>query len=818
MVVVEPQKQKGAVGRRSSRPNQGGLSMSLCHQGCGCLALSIAMSAAAGVAAQAQTSSPPSAPAQVTEIIVTAQKRSQSINTVGMAITAVTGDQLKQQGVNTVADLVKIDPSFVFSQAQRGEPVYTIRGIGYNDFSLAATPTVSVYTDEAPYALPVMTKGAGFDLDRVEVLKGPQGTLFGQNATGGAVNYIAAKPTSTLEASLEGGYASFGASNVNGFVSGPITDTLKGRIAFNIDNGGAWQRSDTRHDSLGAKDDQQARVLLDWTPTERLKVSANLNGWADRSDTQAGQEIGLDLQTPKFAAFVPEVVDEPIAPKNDQAADWLQGLHPRNNESFAEAALRVDYRLTDKVHLIYLGSYQGYNQHDLSNNVGGDIDFYLKLNGVVDALSQEVRLAGKAVDDRLDWLVGVNYGRTRVAEDQNETLLDSTSAYALTTVPLALHEAALPPFEGVQNVSTDVSVGKSVFANVQYHLAKTLDLHGGVRYTETDITHGGCTQDIDGNAAAGFTALETLVKKGVGVVPIAQGQCVTFGPTLTPGYQHGELNQHNTPWSVGLDWTPIPKTLIYASVSKGYKAGSFPTLTASSYLQLKPVTQESVLAYEAGVKSRLWQGRVELTGAVFHYTYDDKQVEAREPDPEGVFGFLNVLLNVPKSSEDGAEFTAKFRPTEHLTLSWRTTYLDSHVDGSFLNYNPYVNTPINLAGEPFPNTPRWATGLDAQYNWDIIPGYAAYVGADARYQSRSQGAFGTQNAIAEGYPSFEINSYTLLDLRAGVTSRGGHWRGELYGNNVTDTYYWTQVARPGEAVVRLTGLPDTFGLRVRYSY
>jgi outer membrane receptor protein involved in Fe transport len=777
-----------------------------------------AQTAAVQAGAGQPVASTASAAADAGEIIVTAQKRSQSINTVGMAITSLSGIQLKEQGVASVADLVKIDPSFVFSQAQRGQPVYTIRGIGYNDFSLAATPTVSVYTDQVPYALPVMTKGAGFDLDRVEVLKGPQGTLFGQNATGGAVNYIAAKPTDHLAASLEAGYASFNAVNVNGFLSGPLTGTLNARLAFNVDEGGAWQRSYTRNDKLGDKDDQQVRLLLDWAPTEKLKVSVNLNGWIDHSDTLAGQEIGLNVQSPKYAQFIPDVLNQPLAPQNDRAADWKAGLNPHNDEHFAQGSVRADYAFTDSLHLTYLGNYQRYQQHDINDNNGQNIDFYLKLNGFVDSTSHELRLSGKALDRKVDWVFGGNYTRTLADEDQNETLRDSTSAYSLTTVPLALHQPALPPFVGVQNISRDMSRAAAVFGNVEYHVLGNLDVHAGGRYTRTDISHGGCTYDIDGNAAAGFTALETLIKKGVGVVPIQQGGCITFGPGLIPGYQTGALNQGNFSWSAGIDWTPVPRTLVYFNASRGYKAGSFPTLTASSYLQLQPVTQESVMSYELGVKSRVLHGLVELTGAVFHYDYTNKQMEAREPDPEGVFGFLNVLLNVPKSSENGAELDVKLRPVSGLVLSGRATYLDSHVDGQFMNYNPFVNTPINLQGEPFPNTPRWATGFDGQYNWRVNSRLDAYAGVDVRYQSSSQGAFGAQSAIQAGYPSFIINSYTLVDLRAGLSSSEKRWSLEAYGTNVGNTYYWTQVARPAEAVVRFAGQPAIYGVRLRFTY
>ena len=127
--------------------------------------------------------------AELGEIIVTAQKRAQSVDTVGMTINAATGDELKELGVAKVEDLIKIEPSFVVSQSSQGQPVYSIRGVGFNTTTVGAPSAVSVYVDEVPYPYVVMSKGALLDLERVEVLKGPQGTLFGQNTTGGAVNY-----------------------------------------------------------------------------------------------------------------------------------------------------------------------------------------------------------------------------------------------------------------------------------------------------------------------------------------------------------------------------------------------------------------------------------------------------------------------------------------------------------------------------------------------------------------------------------------------------------------------------------------------------
>ena len=176
------------------------------------------------------------------EIVVTAQKRAENINDVGMSITAVTGDQLVEKGVTNVSDLTRIEPSLQFSQTAYGTPVYTIRGIGYFEESLSASSAVAVYQDEVAYPFPVMSKGVLLDPERVEILKGPQGTLFGQNATAGAINFIAAKPTDTFTAGFDDTYGRFNDNRLSGFVSGPLTPTLNARLSASIEEGGAWQK------------------------------------------------------------------------------------------------------------------------------------------------------------------------------------------------------------------------------------------------------------------------------------------------------------------------------------------------------------------------------------------------------------------------------------------------------------------------------------------------------------------------------------------------------------------------------------------------
>jgi outer membrane receptor protein involved in Fe transport len=744
------------------------------------------------------------------EIIVTAQKREQSIKDVPMSITAVTGAELSDRGIVDVGGLSKIDTSFVESRASYGTPVYSIRGIGYNEQSLAASPTVSVYTDQVPYAYPALTKGADLDVERVEILKGPQGTLYGQNATGGAVNFIAAKPTDSLQGAVNLGFGRFDARHIDAFVGGPLTDSLRGRVALSVDEGGAWQQSYTRDASLGNARTQKIRALLDWKPSQDFKVELNLNAWHDQSDTQAGQLIGIDLLTPALGPQVPLVSTYPLAPPNNRSADWDPSPPPRNDEKFYQAALRIEYTPFEAFSLTSLTSYQHYTQNNYIDNDGTALANNSELQtGSVQSLYEELRASGVAAAEKLHWLFGVQWSDDRTEELVRGYLPYSTSAYPFTAI-------GLPPFTNIAFSSNPDVRTKGVFGNVDYAVLDNVTLHAGARYTKSDIKYNGCLIATDPNFGAGLTLIETAVKQGIGVIPINQGDCTTFDANFNPGLQHLQLHESNVPWHVGLDWKPDPGTLVYVSATKGFKAGGFPTLPATGAVQLAPVTQESVLSYELGLKTDFGNRAFELDSAIFHYDYKNKQLRGRILDPTGVFGVIDALVNVPTSKEDGAELSLLWRPIAGLTLSAAATYLDSRVTGTFETLDPYTGTKVGFSGYSFPNTPRWTLAAGSSYEWSVGGSWLATVGANYHYQTDSQSAFVAVSDVANGYPSQKIDSYGLLDLVAGVHS--DKWKLQVYGNNVTDKYYWQQTIRVYDTTVRYTGLPATFGVRVGYRF
>ncbi|WP_235589641.1 TonB-dependent receptor plug domain-containing protein [Sphingobium herbicidovorans] len=207
--------------------------------------------------------------------------------------------------MSNLADVAQIVPGLTFSQTANDTPVYTLRGVGFFESTLAAYPDVSVYLDQVPLPFPTLTSLTAFDLDRLEVLKGPQGTLFGQNSTGGAINYIAAKPTSDLSAGGSLSYGRFDTVELEGFLSGPLTNTLRVRLAGRVARGDEWQKSHTRDDRLGKKDTKAIRFLADWKPSERLSFELNLNAWQNKSDPQAPQAIAIVQQNAAIPSDYP---------------------------------------------------------------------------------------------------------------------------------------------------------------------------------------------------------------------------------------------------------------------------------------------------------------------------------------------------------------------------------------------------------------------------------------------------------------------------------------------------------------------------------
>jgi len=783
------------VGRKTHGP---AIRLSLEAFGASRVALLALMCAAPGLAhAQVNTSPPEPQLNNETDIIVTAQKRGESINRVPMSITAVSGDALVSRGITDTAQLVKAIPGFNFTATAYATPVYTIRGIGFQENSLAASPAVSVYVDEIPLPFPVETEGSTLDLERVEVLKGPQGTLYGQNSTGGAINYIAAKPTESLAAGFDAGYARFNLADVQGYVGGPLTGKLSARLSARFVQGGDWQKSYTTGDTLGRINKIQGRLLLDWRPTDRLKIVTNLNFFRDRSDTPAPQAVGIFPQS-TLVPIPAGLTNYPLAPSDARAADWDLGRSYRRDNLFYQVSARADYSLSDEVTLTAITAYQHYKRDQPFDTDGTTFnDTFVRAKGTISTFFQELRLSGKAMG-RLNWIVGANYEADNTY-DENFLQFKISSASNVIGLPLT---------EVTSHTRQDIRT-KAVYGNLDYEIFTNVTLLGGIRYTAADRRFSGCSADSgNGEATAIFNILGPVLRGGAPGPVVATGGCVTLDANFNSGLVRNKLDEDNISWRVGIDWQAGAGALFYANVSKGYKSGSFPTLSASSSVQFVPVTQESVLAYEAGTKLTLFDRRLQLNAAAFYYDYANKQIRGKLPDP--IFGTLEGLINIPKSHISGFELSATARPVRGLTISPAVTLVASKIEGAFSNYTP-LGDAGNFSGEAFPYTPKWSGNVDVNYEQSVGSRLKMFFGGNLSYQGKTNGGFGE-------LPEFRIRSYALLDLRAGIADIDDRWTVSVFGQNVTNKYYWTQATHLVDVITRYTGMPATYGVRVSYRF
>jgi iron complex outermembrane recepter protein len=734
---------------------------------------------------------------QLQEIVVTAEKRSQGINNVGLTITAFTADTLEQQNVKSVQDLANIIPGLSYSQTATNTPVYTLRGVGFNENSLASYSDVAVYVDQVPLPFPALTTQAGLDLNRVEVLKGPQGILYGENATGGAINYIPNKPTDEFEAGVDVGYGRFNDTTVQGFVSGPLSSTVTARVTAMGEYMDPWQYSYTRDDQAGEVKKFAGRLLMDWSPSDRLKVELNLNGWLNESDPQIPQLSTAEPQNPTPNA--PFFLAYPPAPHNDRAADWAPAVAPRGNEWMFQTSLRGDYNFASDLTLTSISSFIRFMRDNTAGASGLNVldDELASDRGNITNFDQEVRLANGS-NAKLRWMTGGNFEYARVDENAIYVNTDSTAtpAFGFDLSDGFLANQRMKNYAG--------------FANVEYDVASDLTLKVGGRLTQADRSSANCTYVLPSypGLATLFTFLTRQLTGNPNVPTIPVGGCSTLNAvTFLPGLYNQQLNQGNASWRVGLDYKATPDILIYMNVAKGYKAGSIGAISASTTAQFAPVVQESVLDYEGGFKARLFDGSVQLDGAAFHYDYSNKQVRGVEKDP--IFGLLDILINIPKSRIDGGELSLAWRVTHGLTLSGSATYLHTKVtEYTGLNNSGALE---NFAGAVLPFTPSLQFGVSADYTWTLFSKYPLSVGAAVNHKSRAQGTIG-ESAIEN------IDPYSLLDLRASIASADGAWRVLFYGKNVTDKYYWTNVVHEYDSDARYTGMPATFGVKFNYRW
>jgi iron complex outermembrane recepter protein len=784
---------------------------------------------------------------QLAEVVVTAQKREQSVMDVGATLSVLSAESLERQRITKGEDLAIAVPSLTFARSDYNTPIFSLRGIGFNSSSLGAYPAVSIYVDEAPLVFSALAANATFDLQRIEVLKGPQGTLFGQNSTGGAINFITNKPTEELSAGISGTYGRFNLFEVTGHISGPITDTLRARLAVQAHTMDPWQISATRPDDRNGREEYfTGRLMLEWEPSDNFKSLLTVSAWKDDTQPLALALAGTKYAYPQYLTTPTgaPVLNQPIVPTRPRYADW-GGPQGPSTDPFVAAAnptrlfahrdqlqgtLRMEYRPTDTILLTSLTSYVDFDQDasvSRSGSAAQNEDQSIML-GAVKSFTQEFRAESTNVDN-YHWIVGVNYEHSTVSEFQLQSYVNNTSAINSNI------------FQNTIDLDSRID-NWAVFANVDYKVLERVNLKAGARYTKSKYNYQNCDTDYgDGNIANIFNFLGNLFNDADGVPPFIStvpfepigtgpGECFTMNYNLVPGEVFNDtLREDNVSWMGGIDFHAAESLLLYANVSKGYKQGSYPTASPASWIGLQPVTQESVLAYELGVKSEFLERRLAVNAAGFIYKYKDKQVRGTILD--SVWGALPQLRNIPESKINGVEVEVNAVPVDGLRLSAAAVYLDTKITRiSPLEFD-VAGVQRDMTGAPIPLTPKWSYRLDGEYSWDMGK-IKPFIGVTYRWEGGKDANISAkdaapapidpsfpQNRFVPGYEfPFVIDSYGLLSARAGFGAIDGRWSIYAWCDNCTNKYYWSNVTIAQDNISRGVGRTATYGLTTTYKF
>lgn len=783
----------------------------------------------------------------VSDIVVTAQRREQSINSVGMGIQAFSGEVLDELHVTDVRDLTLVAPSFTVTQGYHGVPIYTLRGIGFNTINLSSTSTVGSYVDEVAYAYPFMLSGPVFDIQRVEVLKGPQGTLYGRNTTAGLVSFITNAPSREFEASGSAEVGNYDTFNFETAVSGPLGDKAAVRLAMRRDySGEGWQEDMATGDKQGKVDRIGARLRLDWEPTDRLRFNLSLSGWANNSDTITGQAIGYTPATDptlavpgRFAPFNTPGVADYIAnnrPTSGKDAGWaprnvrnatvagIPGLDGdlKEDSQFFASALRTTFDLNEDSRIVSITSYNTLSRDALSDWSGAPYEIMIqRLDGSVKSFSQELRIEGEK--GILQWLVGAYYADDRLTDNNISNLNQNANVNMIRANGTALlgtpfnslgytADDMAGAFRGYRDLGKIDAKTKSIFAHGEWALREDLNLTTGLRWTNDRQSYVGCSADNNGSMLPNVNVVNRYLIYsmfgGVMAPTIGMNECNTYDPALEKFTQgKHSIDENNLSWRLALDWKASEDVLVYGSISEGYKAGNTPINAANVSTQNEPALQEQLLAYEIGTKAGLADNRLQLNVAGFYYDYTDKQISVYFADP--IYTALRRLQNVPESKAYGIDAEATWRINEAFTLNLAATRLHTEV----INYNGTNGNgePQIYDGVPFPNSPRWQASITATYDAPVSERLGLNAALNYRWQSD------TASDLSEG-PLFAIDGYGTLNGSIALYDLNNRWKLSLWGRNITDEYYWTSVSSNANLAVRFAGKPRTFGLNLAYTY
>jgi iron complex outermembrane recepter protein len=709
---------------------------------------------------------------ELASIVVTAQRRQESAQEVPISLSTLTSDDLAARDVKTVNDIAYLAPSVqVEPQFGSGQVSFRIRGVGFNDYASNNSPTVGVYVDEVAYPLPVQTQGLLFDINRVEILRGPQGTLYGRNTTGGAINFLTADPTAQLAAGINTDYTSHELFRAEGYLSGPVNDNVRLRLSAVTEQGGSWQESRSTGQDLGDKNASAVRLKADIDVTAQLKLKLNAHYGLDKSDG-----LGAYLLPQKATANASGVVPPP-ADTDHTKTDWgvsplfvsLNGVRSdgkpnRDNKTYGfDATALADLGAVKVTNIAAYEDLERRELNDWSGTVYSIANTFFHTDARV--ISEELRLSGN-IEGPLQWVAGLYYSNERLADSYNSDFVDSLGFDTRLGYTQIVHSY-------------------SGFGQVEYHFTPQLKALAGIRY------------EWENRKFEDPTFLLFLP-----------------GPTPVP---FTLPNNYSTSFSkpsgkVGLEYQVTEPVLLYSTISRGVKSGGFTAYNSTNSAAFLPFKPEEVLTYEVGFKSDLAERTLRLNGALYYDDYRDQQVQSAVDTTNGLVG---VFVNAPRSLIYGGELELDAAPAHGLLLSAGLGY----AKGKYLEFTDLDAAATAVAGQAVYVSkngrdlgfPKLTFNSSASYERDVF-GWRWTPRVDYSYRSRQTSTFDGQLGA-----NFDIGGYGLLDASLSVRPASAPWSLAVFGKNVLDKRYDVTRNFFTTTALGFSGERGYVGLRFQYN-
>ncbi len=710
---------------------------------------------------------------QLDTVIVTAQRREQSAQDVGIALSTFSGDELIRKGVSGINALENIAPNLEMeSQFGAAATSFSIRGVGFRDYATLNAPTVGVYVDDVGFAVPIMTQGVLFDVARVEVLRGPQGTLYGRNTTGGAIKILSSRPTKDTETGLTAEYGRFNRLQAEGFVSGALGPHVRGRISGITTQGGAWQVNRETGAKLGDADKFAARLQVEADLSPNITALFNLHGYTDQSD-------GLGLQLFNNSVFGPlaHARRRETSFGSSAAFAGLVGITP-TTKPFRDfdgwgTSLTLNANL-GSADLTYIGSFETLSRREFADYdalAAGAAGVFF--DSSIKDITQEVRLVSNT-DSALQWVTGVFYADQDLDEVyQSDFVASFGPGFAVTT-----------PYN--QNVET---IG--IYGQFDYQISEKFSFSGGLRFEDEDRQ-----------------------LRNLGTFALVTGPLNFANGTVDGTRENRDQSLSEVTGKAQIDYKPSDETLLYASISRGIKSGGFTAYNTLNPRAVDPFTFEELLAYETGFKSEFADGRVRLNGAAFYYDYRDQQVQSAIFDTN-FNAVVGRIINAPKSKIYGGELELTWQAAPGLQITQTVGFKD----GEFKKFDD-LDVAASIAAGATVTTDRSGQSLGIPHI--SYQGGLSYTGAigHGKYW-RGSADYSYRDTVTPPLlgPIYTVDDYWLVNAELAVGSDDGTWEISLWGRNIFDKRYDETrnffIAPGAVADVSAPGLPATFGLRLR---